>query len=391
MNLKYAILFSVELMHDYYIDQRSNDFVVVPTAETAVLMRNLGMVYKYAGNQLYVLIKVDATTGLPLIPLDPSKNFVFAMALDHVHFYNFTNLTYSPSAPQRYYFSNTNQNQSGTDLLLQSPIKIYNNGTNYAIGDLVATNTNNVYEALKPGSGNALTNADAWLSRNKTQYVNALDLITVTPFIASIAVTPATNFVVKVFGLNSGGTAYDQQVLDDINLTYDTLQGTVQLRLENLAPGKYNISINGQPNLVYIDSNLAGSKTLFGIINIVNNYGGASAFSLFDGGGKPNATRFIIRFANRAIIWRYIARTADITSVNDANPAPTRYTFIPNATNEFISVKPIPLNQQPVTTLFIESTSLGNISSIANPTINRLGTINKDGFDYYCAELHLNY
>jgi len=58
MILKYAILFSVELMHDYYIDQRSNDFVVVPTEETAVLMCNLGMVYKYAGNQLYVLIRV---------------------------------------------------------------------------------------------------------------------------------------------------------------------------------------------------------------------------------------------------------------------------------------------------------------------------------------------
>ncbi|WCT10384.1 hypothetical protein [Mucilaginibacter jinjuensis] len=390
MNLNYAILFSVELMHDYYTDQRCPDFAIVPTAETAVAMKNMGMVYKFAGNQLFVLVRVNES-GLPLIPIQSTKNFVFAMLLQHVHFYNFTNLSYTPSAPQRYYFSNTNQNQSGTDVLLQSKIALYNNATTYNIGDLVATNTGNIYEALKPGSGNALTNTDAWLNRNKVQYVNGGDLITLAPYITSFAVTPANTFTVNVNGLNNAGTAYDQKVLDTINLTYDTAQSTIQLKLDNLPSGKYSIDINGQKNLIYIDSTLAASRDVFGIINIVNNYASPSVFGLFDAAGKPNKTRFVIRFANRAVIWRYIARTADVTSVNDSRPAPDKYTFTAGDPNEFISVKPIPFNQQPVNTLSIESTSLGNISPIANPTINRLGTINKDGFNYYCSELHLNY
>jgi hypothetical protein len=390
MNLNYAILFSVELMHDYYTDQRCPDFTIVPTTETATALKNMGMIYRFTGNLLYVLVRVN-DSGLPLIPIGPNKNFVFAMVLEHVHFYNFTNLSYAPSAPQRYYFSNTNQNQSGTDVLLQSTIALYNNTTNYNIGDLVATNTANVYEALKPGAGNALTSADAWLNRNKVQYVNGGDLINLIPYIASFAVTPANTFTVNFNGLNTAGTAYDQKVLDPISLTYDTPQSTVQLKLDNLTPGKYRIDINGQPNLVYIDSNLAASRNVFGIINIVNNYPSPSVFSLFDGSGKPNKTRFAIRFASRSIIWRYIARTSDITSVNDSRPAADKYTFVAGDPNEFLSAKPIPFNQQPVTTISVESNSLGNISPVANPTINRLGTVKKDGFDYYCAELHLNY
>ncbi len=390
MNLSYAILFSVELMHDYYTDQRCPDFTIIPTAETAVDLKNMGMIYRFAGNLLYVLVRVDGN-GLPLIPIAPNKNFVFAMVLDHVHFYNFTNLSDTPSASKRYYFSNTNQNQSGADVLLQTKIALYNNAANYNIGYLVATNTGNVYEALKPGAGNALTNTDAWLNRNKVQYVNGGDLITLAPYIASFAVTPASTFTINVNGLNAAGTAYDQNVLDAINLTYKTPQSNIQLKLDNLAPGKYKIDINGQSNLVYIDSNLAASRNVFGIINIVNNYPSTSVFGLFDGSGKPYKTRFTIRFASRSIIWRYIARTSDITSVNDSRPAADKYTFVAGDPNEFLSVKPIPFNQQPVTTISVESNSLGNISPIANPTISRLGTVKKDGFDYYCAELHLNY
>ena len=392
MNLRYKILFSVEIRHDYYTDNRSNDFEISPSAETASVLRGQGMLFKMAGNKLIVLIRVDESDK-PLNDFSKSGKLTFFMKLTNPHFNNFTNLDYHPSEPQKYYFSNANQSKVGSDLYLNSKIPVYNNTNDYPIGALASNVSDTVFEAIKPGSSaskHALTNKDYWMNRGKIQYVNSNDLVEVTPFVYLFNTISNTNFTVNIYGLNHTTGAYDMQVTDTVNLSFSSSQTSVPVRMEKLPKGYYRIEVNGESRYVYTDSD-AVYNNIFGIIEIFNFLPASNAFALFNASGTAKASLFTIRFPNRALIWKYVARSNDVVAVKDSRPPPHKLSFIPLAGNEFVSAKPVPVSQKPLKTLSLESTALGNISAIANPGTDRLGTIEIDGDAYYSAEVHLNY
>ena len=211
-----------------------------------------------------------------------------------------------------------------------------------------------------------------------------------SPYLYLFNAASNTSFTVNVFGLNSTSGVYDVEVLDTVNLTFSEPQTTVPVYLEKLPSGKYKIDVNGETKYVYTDSD-AVYNNVFGIIEIFNYLPGSNAFALYNASGVAKQSLFTINFANRSVIWKYIARSSDVTSVNDSRPPADKLSFIPQAGNQFISAKPVPVSQKPLTTLSLVSTALGNISHIANPGTERLGTIEIDGNTYYSAELHLNY
>lgn len=392
MNLRYKILFSVEIKHDYYTDNRSDDFEISPSAETVSVLKGQGMLFKMIGNKLIVLVRVD-DSDKPLIDIDRSGKLTFFMKLANPHFNNFTNLDYHPSESKRYYFSNANQSKIGSDLYLNSKIPVYKNTNDYPIGSLASNASDIVFEAIKPSSSTskrALTNKDYWMNRGKVQYVNSNDLVEVSPFVYLFNTISDTVFTVNIYGLNFNTGAYDVPVTDTVNLSFSSAQTAVPVRLEKLSKGFYRIDINGESRFVYTDSDAVYSNT-FGIIEIFSFLPASNAFALFNTSGKAKGSLFTIRFPNRVLIWKFIARSSDVVSVKDSRPPPQKLSFIPLAGNQFISSKPVPVSQKPLKTLSLESTALGNISAIANPGTERLSKIEIDGDAYYSAEVHLNY
>ncbi len=389
MSLKYKILFTVELLHDYYTDGVCNDFTIVPSEETATLLKGQAMLTKSLNNLLIVLVKIN-DGGQPFIPLDVNKKLSFYLQLQNPDFNNFTNLSYKPSQTRRYYFSNLNKTKIGDTLFLNSKISVYATSNAYAIGNFAATGANDVYEAVKPndpGNQHALTEQSFWTKKGKFQYVNDSDLIELTSFVYLFKTAPTKNFTVKTFGLNAGGDLFDVPVQDDELSTFTDFKEEIPVRLEKLPPGKYRLEVNGVSKLVYYDSK-AAYNNIFGIIEIANNLPSANTFSLFDNQGKPKGSRFTLRFSNRSVIWRYVSRSTDVTAIKDSA---LTHNFTPLPPNRFISTKPIPMSEKPINTLFLESTALGKVSPLANPPNNRLSVIEKDGNLYYCGELNLNY
>ncbi|MFA5245377.1 MAG: hypothetical protein WC380_08750 [Pedobacter sp.] len=392
MNLRYKILFSIEIRHDYYTDSKSNDFEISPSPETVLVLKGQGMLFKVVENKLIVLIRVDEN-GKALIDFSKSGKLTFFMKLANPYFSNFTNLGHHPSDSKKYYFSNINQTKVGSDLYLSSKIPLYNNANDYPVGTLASNVSDTVFEAIKSSSSaskHALTNKDYWMNRGKIQYVNPNDLVEATPFIYLFKTTSDTDFIVNIYTLNHNTGAYDRQVTDTLNLSFSNPQTSIPVRLEKLPKGYYRIEVNGQSRYVYTDSN-AVYNNIFGIIEIFNFLSASSSFALFDASGTANASLFTIRLPNRALIWKYVAKSNDVLSVKDSRPPPQKLSFIHLTGNEFISAKPVPVSQAPLKTLSLESAALGNISSIANPGTERLGTIEIDGDTYCSAEVYLNY
>lgn len=390
MSLRYKILFSVAIMHDYYSDKFCQDIDLIPSAATAAVLKGHGMVWKQAGHKLIVLTRVD-DTGKPFVKLSAAAKLSFYLRINNPHFYNFTNLSYHPAEPFRYYFSNGNQTKIDTTLYLNTKVANYNNANEYNIGSFAANPAKDVFEAIKPsnsGDAHALSDAKYWTKHGKFQYVNAADLIEITPFIYQFkAAAAATNFTINVFGFNAANGNYDRQAMAPVNLTFDSPQTTIPVRLETLPPGKYRINVNGTDKFIFLDAD-AAYRDVFGVLDIINNLPAANDFALFDAAGKPKNKLFTLQFASRSVIWKYLVRTSDVTTIEDTTDS---IKFTSDTINQFTSDKPVPLKDKPLTTILLKSATLGDISPLANPGKDRLATIVRAGNTYLCSEMHLNY
>lgn len=392
MNLRYKILFNVELRHDYYSDMRCEDFEIVPSMVTKSALKGLGMLFKVIANRLIVLIKVG-DSDKPVVTPDSSQKFTFFMRLKNRRFINFTNIGYHPSEGKRYYFSNINQTKVVTALYLNSKVPVYNSSAEYPIGVLAANGSDTVFEAIKPSNSaapHALTEQDYWLNRGKIQYVNSNDMVEVSSYLYLFNAIANTNFTINVFGLSITSGNYDLAVMDTVNLSYTDPQTSVPVRLENLPKGKYKIDVNSEVKYIYLDSD-AVYDNIFGIIEVFNHLPPGNAFALFSASGKSKEPLFLINFANRALIWKYVAKSSDVTAVNDSRPLPDKVVFTSAGANQFVSAKPVLVGESAINTLSIESTALGTVSPIGNPSPDRLALIEMNGNSYYSAELHLNY
>lgn len=387
MSAKYKILYVTELLHDYYANKESKDFEIFPSAETLKVLAGHGMLYKVIGNKLVVLVRTNAD-NIPVISLSSIGKLTFYLKVYNSQFYNFTNINYKPSQPKCYYFSNLTQNKGISNLHLSSKIPLYNNANAYTVGSLAASNTREVFEALKSNSDfnrHDLSETFFWKSKGQEQYVSSNDLIELAASIYNVTTTPATDFTIRIFDLNPATGIYDVQVKDTDAKTFTSPQSKVAVNLAGLSPGKYRIQVNAESLEIYFDG-FALYNNIFGIIEIFNHLPASDDFALFDSAGVSKESTFTIHFANRSVIWKYLAKTTDITAVQD--PV---HTFTPFASKQFISNEPIPLTEKPIVTVSIHSSIFGDIPSVANPVRDRLQMITKDGDTYFCAEKFLNY
>jgi len=128
---------------------------------------------------------------------------------------------------------------------------------------------------------------------------------------------------------------------------------------------------------------------VYGVVELFHCFDTGDDFAWLDAGGVPLAPDHELRFANRLAIWKYIARTTNVTAVeNTSMPG----IFEPgDAPKEFVSRKPLFLQQQPVNTIRVMNGVTVLASRLANPPPDRIATCIEDGNKYFCAEMYLNY
>ena len=395
----YKILFMLELLHDFYKNGQCTDFRIVPSAETALLLRNCKAIHKMIGNKLVVLIKTD-TSGKPFIQPATTDKFTFYLELMKPLFITVSNIDETLLATKRFYFSNLSANKvvvapSNELFYLSQPITAFAAATNYKPGEF-STQAGTVYESIKTSAGVTPPEAANWISRNKNQYASKNDMLRFIPAVHTFFVAPATSIQVQLFALNTATNVFDVNVYEKA-FHYKENVNTVQVDLSHLPKAKYKAVINGVEQFVYI-SNEAVYNNLFAVVELFNHLPNGNDFSFFDAGGlvkdrivagKNVWLHFSVRFANRLAFWKYISSRKGIQAI-DSNPA---YSFAGNGNpaDYFVSNLPVPLQETPhdfKLTLFQPVSS--EPPPAPNPDVHASGMLTKAGNDYYC-NIYLNY
>ncbi|WP_439695021.1 hypothetical protein ACFGVS_18005 [Mucilaginibacter sp. AW1-7] len=389
MSINYEIVFTVEMLNDYFFSQQCTALDIVAADDTINVLKGQQMLCKTIGNKFITINKID-DTGKPYVALDKSRILRFYITINDTNFINYSNINYQPADAGKYYFTNINQTKLGTVLYLHQAIDKYDNSQTYAIGNLAADNTNNVFEAIKAsdsGNKHALTETAYWLPKGKAQFVNNKDGLLFTGSNYTAAAASATDFTINIYGLKTSNNTYSV-LMRTATQHYESAQTSVPVDLSGLPFGKYKVSVNTSDSFVYYDE-IAVKQNILGVIEIFNHLPAGNNFSLFDASGVSKQSKFTLRFANRSAVWRYFTRTTDVDVIKDTASV---YTFNSVAASKvFTSAVPIPLKERPITTISAHGTKLGNVAPLANPGVNRVNQIMQNGEIYYCIEKHLNF
>lgn len=400
MITSYKILFSVDILNDYYKNGLCADFKIIPSDETALLMRNMQLVYKNIGNRAIVLTKLKRDTnpaedGKPFIPVNTNAKFVFYMSLNRPEFSSLTNVDLDGLRSQRFYFSNLNQNKHQTFSHLTAVIEDYDNARQYEPGDFADDGTKKIFECIKATTGHNTSNTSFWVSRDDIQYASPLDFVQpVNTILNYTAPVSAADFTMNVFGFDVLTNDYTKLALHD-TLTFTNPVKDIQLDLSKLAKGKYRININGDDFFIYVDDEMIYSG-YFGVIEIFSLFPNGDDFSFLDVNGKPAEKEFFIRFANRLATWKYFTPKHTVTGIT--HPA-NKYTFtqfpsLPAVADFFQSDIPVPLTELPERFDLHLSPQISNSPPRApGPDVSIPGAFSKTiapDNDFYC-NIYLNY
>ncbi len=176
MTIHYSILFTIELLHEYYSNGRTEDVELVPAADTALLLQKMGVVWRKSGSRYLAYCKArEKTPGVytPAINTGTQTYFRADFGKTPLRFLavqtasQFLNLTALDLVPgMKYSFSNLTNNQKGGTLFLTAPVAPFAAGKDYVPGNLVERESNEqVFEALTKHTSTGvgqLTNKAIW-------------------------------------------------------------------------------------------------------------------------------------------------------------------------------------------------------------------------------------
>lgn len=385
MTTTYAILATISLRHDYYADERCPDFQVRPSDATQATLRGLNILWRMLGDTLVLLVKVDEF-GKVYQSLPQDLNLSFYLEIVNTDFLNYSN---APAANGSIcYVTNFFRNKVGSTRFLNSLVPAFSLAKPYAIGDMVSDG-GNIFEAIRPvnAGSHATSDADFWQLRLSKQYVHGGDLLLLTDGSLRLAVPPGKSFSIDVFGLNVQTGLFDV-ALDASTQSFPDIVTEIVVNLEQLPPAKYRVRVNGVDHFLYVDKNASYAR-VYGIAELFNCFASADNFGWLNTDSTPKGLDYELRFANRLAIWKYIARTTNVTAVE--NTAEVNAFEAGDEPKQFVSRKPLFLQEQPIKTLRVMSGATVLANRLANPPPDRIATCIEGGNKYFCAEMYLNY
>lgn len=401
MSSLYKILFSVNLLHDYYADGKSRDFLVMPTQDCADILKNYRLIFRQIENRIILLAPVKQNGKDFKLEFEILENTVFRfyLLIDNPYFLNITSLSGPDIKTQKLYCCNQNINTVGVVSFLTKPLEAYKKTTTYNQGSLVTDNNGIVFECLQKNPAGAksqpLTEGVFWKKTNtNNQYVTANDFVKFSGNLLSDVLIDKASVILEKYNPASGKMDFEI-----INETIDLNQNQSKiLRLfSSAAPGYYRLTVNGNSNEMYVDSAMEARKS-FAVVEILHQSALQESMRVLDKNGNIQGKQFVIQFKNRSAVWKYNFNVFDPKyKISDTSDSP--YSFSSAGNNSLASDTPIPLTEQPLKTLSLKKDTISILDKLKNPAIDRFSIITRtvpknidpseEPVDYWCSEMQL--
>ncbi|REG84015.1 hypothetical protein [Algoriphagus antarcticus] len=339
IQIKYKLLYEIEILHGFYRTGRCPDFTLVPTQACKSLLNSFGLRFlpNKFGGQVYAKVNMDETIKSPLTD---GSHFSFLMVLNNPNFDNFSVLNTLKPKGSHYYFNNYTSNLS----LDSSPL-------------LVANST--------------------------TKVVSDSDLM---PFVLhSFSYKHENTAGVQDSSLlfTDSGEEFDQSLNNHnniFNFSYNLMKsngGRARLIVEEVEKAAMYVL---SPNDL---------QDIFGMIEIFYKASLPTEYQFQNNNLTLSSKSYKISFANTATRWRYIiskkynkALTTVIVGKTNGNPIP--FTAVPNPpADQFIlaSNQPVSLQEDPVTGIQLrDQADKVLIANLPNPPLMLVKTEGSETF-----------
>ena len=403
--ITYDRLFTVDILHGYFLNRGDTDFddlpaeeqarvlkaysvqdllSVVPTRETSRMLGSRGLVFKQAGPGFFVGIRLDVTSApggdaVPDIALDDALSFTFELQLKDPYFLNFTSLPLQRAPSQIFYFSN----QSGNEFELTAPVAGFDIARAYQSGDLHVDNPASpmlLFEAVRsngPGSRDAADWVEVAPFR---QYATFADSFAVKPLVFSVNVPKTGSQSASIEVLRSGESSPVFRFEEEA----PTPNESISVNLEGLEPGLYELRVLVSGDVVetpdsgefYLNGSGMHPRTM-AVVEIRHDPDSTDpALHLVDPATQTlHSPRFTLRFRNRSTFWRYIF-TSDQTPAGFGALEPDPLPGIDPADERrrFRTQSPRPLTAAANELAFFDSTT----ELLPNPSITLISPSTED-------------
>lgn len=309
IQLKYAALFDIEFLHDYYADGKCSDLVIVPSLACELVMKQLGLRFIRTETGCKIFARVSEVNNKDLVNtlLPDNTRLTFLLFLQNPAFHTITQLSLKKKEKEQYYFNNlvNNTGPGNTAMLVadtttkklsdKDRIRFEKKSFQFAHADAVQQKTG---EIRFTDSGEILSST---LDNNNDQFNFSFDL--------------------QVAG---GGRA-----------------------------GFFINNINADNFYAADPSDHPGT---FGVVEIFHRSTLPDTYRFINTDKAVQPKKYKITFANRQTTWRYVVNkkfNQQITNVNISKTNGTTLSFSKKAgtpDDQFILVStvPIPLKQETV-------------------------------------------
>ncbi|MEO7313181.1 MAG: hypothetical protein ABIX01_22540 [Chitinophagaceae bacterium] len=429
LTTQYQVLFTITLQHDYYGGSAFSDLSIVPSAETEKLLRDYKILWDNTNNVLTALMKAD--NNEPTIAFNPNAIFRFYVINNNGAFVNFSALKMIDSKNAVYYFSNKAANKKNNRLYISAPVATYDENNTYELGSVVkkggrvfecisaSSKTNKhdavegdfwrdivvhqsrfllpysdiktyqpgdqvnaatqLFECLKPNSAidKHGTATDFWAEIKELAYITQSDL--------SSMETIAT---MDIGAYNNTVTYPEGAWVTEAGKFFESLRLSSNSDKHGTAETAFWKEVNAAD--IIRKRQLAFPLQTLAVVDIVSN--GTTADYALLAGKKIQGRSYLLRFKNRSTTWKYISQKSGVISITDTGNV---YAFAnPAGTNQFVSQKPIPLSQAPLSTLKLNATINARpveLNGLQNPGVAGIKLSDNTANYQLFSEIFLNY
>lgn len=346
--ITYKPLFEIRLLHHYHLDRGGADsdyllfdlataaeqeamlreydmaefLKIEPTPSCAALLRKHQCVFRRMQDRIVIAAKVELDTVLnkykPFVPLADDLVFTFRYRATDIDFLNYTGLPLQQEKNMIFFFQNRAESGARSYPALSKAAPVRDNTKVYSAGEILMTADLATVLIAEKITGPANTpsqtfTTDPKVSGNALSYVNRNDLFRTSANLMAVDTgLQDRREHVAVNVTNAAGTAITPRItiIEDTN----TL---VQIDFTPFQEGLYNVHLEDAGSAYTEDVSFYLQKendNIDGIIQI-NVKSDNASFNVLNANGtikEGNQMKsFLLRFKNRATIWRYLGANFD--------------------------------------------------------------------------------